>query len=563
MTASDVVRLEFGATKVRVRNATHHVDFNLKPLPFPPTWLRRMQEGRLSVAEQETISAAVTDWLLDGAESDRAKTVASYLKDDAQIELAYADDSDANILSMPLEMTKVVTDRLAMYGPTRGIVHEVEPLVEPQGLTLDWPLKILLFRAAPPGYEPVPSLTPLVTALRQDLGDAVLIDALSSESGGDVSFKGLTSRIKATRPHVVVFLGHGLVAGNRSYLAFESQGAVQNVASHDLREMLQNSAIPLPLLILLGCLTAAPPPAAAAAAAAAPQADQLEVSTAGLLGFAQDLIRSSLGVWSAIGTRMRIFGTEPETFLGAFFRALVNGNDQRRHVGDVGAALKAARLALKAEEPGTSALYAPMLIQARTSNGSPFSYLQRERPVTTRDEAALERRRALWTFMSQAQEQGFALDMHEAMLEPYEAQALGGRVVLQATRQLADRGESVKVPITLSAPQRVRMLRFSVPIPGDATLLRCTRAATLDPAFGLFKRDEMPGTLDLVLAADREVELPAGPLVEVELELPPLRGLHREVSVNFMSSDPPRQIVGEVNVVLFKAPAAPVDASPP
>lgn len=562
MTAADVVRVEFGpGAKLHIRNATQHVEFNLGPLTFPPQWLKRMQEGRLSVAEQETISTDVTNWLLGGADSDRAKVLASYLKDDAQVEFAYSNDSDANILAMPLELVKVVTDRLAMYGTTRGIVHEVEPLVAPQGVTLDWPFKIMLFRAAPAGYGPVPSLAPLVAALRKEVGDAVTIDALSAEQGDDVSFKSFTSRIKASRPHVVVFLGHGLVAAGRSYLAFESQGAVQNVESRDLREMLQNSAIPLPLLVLLGCLTAAPPPAAGAAAAAAPA--DVEVSTAGILGFAQDLIRSSLGVWSAIGTRMRIFGSEPETFLGAFFRALVAGDDQRRHIGDVGAALKAARLALKAEEPGTSALYAPMLIQARAANGSPFTYLQRERPAITRDEAALERRRAVWTFMAQAQEGGFSLDMHEAMLKQYEAQALDGRVVLQATRQLAVRGQPVTVPITLSAPQRVRVLRFCIPLPGDATLRRCTRAAALDPAFSLYKRDELPGSVDLLLHAEREVELAAGPLVELELDLPPLRGLHRELGVTFLSSEPPRQIVGEVNVVLFEPPAAPVDVSPP
>jgi hypothetical protein len=125
---------------------------------------------------------------------------------------------------------------------------------------------------------------------------------------------------------------------------------------------------------------------------------------------------------------------------------------------------------LKVVEPAASAPFAPMLIQARTPSGSPFTYLQREPPPVTRDEKALERRRALWTFMAQALEAEFSLDVHESMLATYEAQALAGKVVLQATRQLADRGATLTVPITLSAPQRVRSLRFGIAVPGDATL---------------------------------------------------------------------------------------------
>jgi hypothetical protein len=242
-----------------------------------------------------------------------------------------------------------------------------------------WPLKILIVRSGPTDLPTVPAVAPIAQAIRT-LNPAltgvngVQVDILSTESAGP--FAGpptkdaLREQLGKTSYHVLVFVGHGDMRDTPGTTIPVGQLQLETAnRKHDAFEAKRLSGLlhefPVPVVLLVGCLTAAD-----LTAEQLPEVEaELPKWLRGSQGVAQALINSTSGVQCAVGMRYRVEGTDAELFVRTFFQSLLvprptlPAAQARRWLGDVERAVKSARSALHTNGKQPLGWAAPVLFR--------------------------------------------------------------------------------------------------------------------------------------------------------------------------------------------------------
>jgi len=560
---------------VRGGNGVVGGPYDLAAPYLAPNLVDALQGGSPTASERALIEDAVTTWLL-GAHAQGAagnglrQHLLSLLNPppalgpavNAEVSFVYDRDLSGSILPLPLEMTRLQIDTLALFGRVRAVAHVLTSAdTATQRAAADWPLRILLFRSSPRGLDAVPYLAPIVGQLNAQIAqaaDRLRIREVTSEAAGApaATFARLAQEIKVFRPHVAVFLGHGVIDGRKSYLAFEGQQSQYvPVEAADFRIMLQNGAADLgvPLLVLVGCLTAGAAQAPADPALAAVGGAPTPSRPLAFLGFAQEVIQSSLGVTVSIGMRARIDADEAKQFIVDLFEGLTSGASP----GDIGAAVKHARVQLASANPGTLGPWIPMVMQAK-DQPSPLAFLSRPytKPALVVDQGLLARRRAIWAGLFDAAVAKLAMPRLEDLRIQYEvdvATSAHGNPMLQpAFSQHA--GTEPVLQLQLTGQLDTEMIELVLSLPTGATVRALRRSgSTAAAGFRLLRGDNVPDTIELVLQSDHETTLPAGTLLELDLTFSPGLPTVREFAVTVTNTKPARAVLGEINVLIQTA----------
>jgi hypothetical protein len=547
--------------------------FDLEPPSLATDLIDALQSGKLTDQQRMSIEQSVTTWLLGAAAGNGLRQRLLDLLNppvvpgapppaDAELTFVYDTDLSRRILPLPLEMTRLQADTLALFGRVRSVAHLLRSLDNAtQRTTADWPLRVLLFRSSPKGLDAVPKLTPIVDDLKAKIpeaADRLVIHDISSEVAGTApaTFDQFGEALRVVRPHVALFLGHGVISGEKSYLAFEGdQSEYVPVEAADFRIMLQNGPADLgvPLLVLVGCLTAGvgqalPDAALGQAGGATPPSRPLA-----FLGFAQEVIQSSLGVTASIGMRARIEGDEAKRFIVELFKALTSGPSP----GDIGAAVKQARVRLAQAKPGAFSPWVPMVMQAK-DQPPPLAFLARpyEKPTLTVDQALLGRRRQTWAGLFDAAMAKVAMPKLEEIRTEFEtdvvASANNHPILQPAFAQHA--GPDVTLLVQLSKNLDVKELDVVLSLPAGTTLRDVRRSAAVVAAgFNMFRGDNKPNAIELKLETENVATVLAGTVFELDLTFAPATSAVREFAITVTKTKPARAVLGELNVLIQTA----------
>ena len=274
---------------------------------------------------------------------------------------------------------------LALNARTAAIFHLLpkvgaSPLSPVAG---SWPLRILIVRSNPADLG---GAIPSAKTVRDDIYTAldskglthnlVQIQILSSENAPDVVAKptreAFRNQINKAAYDILVYLGHGDVL--QAYQGLPPVNVLQlesddgqthiTVPADQLAVLLHEH--PIPVVLLIGCLTAAGIPANQKAGLASLVPQWMR----GVQGLAQALVNSESGVQLAVGTRYMLDTVDAMLFLKAFFTSLLVSKP-----GNVEAAVHAGRSDLHFGNPGSYSWSAPMLF--RNLGSEPvFPFLQ-------------------------------------------------------------------------------------------------------------------------------------------------------------------------------------------
>ncbi len=281
-----------------------------------------------------------------------------------------------DLIDVPIELICATGDTpLVLHRRVSSIVHLLDKVGHPPTATSAWPLRVLLVRANPPDLGGgVPEAGPIRTdimALQPDWAaqSLVQVDVLSGEKPdlpglqGPPTIAGLMDQLARARYDILVFLGHGDIDQPRpdlppvSSLRLESQDGTRSdpIGARDLAQLLHDH--PVPVVLLVGCLTAANFPAELQ--------PEVERWVRGAQGVAQALLNSQSGVQCAIGTRCRIEARDAELFLHHFFLHLLKQPAVGESaIGNVEAAVREARKRLRFQSPQSLSWAAPVIFSA-------------------------------------------------------------------------------------------------------------------------------------------------------------------------------------------------------
>jgi CHAT domain len=528
--------------------------------------IRRGNPGRQRVRE---LARTVSKWLLA---DDLGPVLQAELTAKTRIIFQYDSGLKPSIFDVPFELIELnEDDPLVLQPRIRAIVHE--PITRTgvpahAEATSGWPLEILLVRAAPQGFDPVPPILPIADAIRKSTrmpAQLLRVTCLTTEDGTGTDGKAMLPRlaeiIDQQPPHIVVFLGHGDV--NPSFtdhvlpcaVYFEDANQRPDpVSSTRLRnELTGKTGRTVPLVILAGCFTAAQPQAAAGpGGAAAPEASSRRLE--GIQGMAQTLVAGAMGIQVAVGTRARIDSSDAQTFLTTFFDSLL-----ARNPGDVDAAIHGARREVNRRAPTSFGCYTPAVFRSGHA-GAPFDFLLHSfrRPPAAEDLATLSCRRLAWKALADlpagtidgAQGICSMLDTIEA-LQVFQ-RALARPEALVVPSRVHASARQVDLSVKLHGAVTLKLLEGLVRIPSSARVLQVKRGkAAIQSGMWLCHHDGIQSVIEFRLHhPEHVVDIEQGSILEICLEFDGKPGQFHEVAVELIKTEPVIPIRGEANAII-------------
>lgn len=351
--------------------------FDRQPLNLAASLVDKLRRGEASHLEVQQVTADVSQWLF-GNDITPYLVTALNQPGNAQMRLVVSINDDRlreSLADAPFELCQLPGGGipLALNAKNASIFHLLPKVgaspLAPGAAT--WPLRVLVVRSNPIDLG---GAIPPAATVRDDINqllDAqglsrtlVQVHILSSENAPDIvgrpTREGFRSQINKAAYDVLVYLGHGDVLPVYpglppvNVLQLESDDASTHVTvpADQLAVLLHER--PVPVVLLIGCLTAAGIPA-----------DQKEgVSSLipqwmrGVQGLAQALVNSESNVQLAVGTRYMLETIDAMLFLKTFFNSLLIAKP-----GNVEAAVHAARRDLYFGKPGSYSWSAPMIFR--------------------------------------------------------------------------------------------------------------------------------------------------------------------------------------------------------
>jgi hypothetical protein len=547
----------------------------------------RLRRGDGDPTFVDRIRADLTQWLFG---QDLEALLGKSLHDEALVRLIFS--IDQRLLSvfadLPVELVWLKSEPrpFVLHPKISAIVHLLPNVGEPGATDLggDWPLRVLIVRSNPAHLG---GLVPLAVPIRKELlklqasfattagklpkqnapTDRLHIDLLTREKGDGVLGLPTPDQLRVTVDKkaydVLVYLGHGDLV--TSYPGAAPVGTLQleevdddgsiGVTAGQLAWYLDRHAPPV--VLLMGCLTAATLPA--------PVQDKLANFVRGSEGVAQALVESESGVHIAIGMRYRLDSHDATLFLRTFFGALLN-----KQSGNVELAVREARADLHFKNAQNSNYSAPVIFS--TLREEPiFAYMAT--PPAAPCGAALDElndaRSRFWPNLasqplSRRSDDGGASSFGYKVLELFENGALepvldkGSAIVMPVAKESPPDSEvDIDVNLHTRANVDVEALECDVVVNGDSvTILGVTAAdAVRTRGYQLFVAPPEAGKVSLVLKRkSAAATLPAGTLFHVRLRLGPSYQVVHRVSVEALKVQPQCAICPASNGVIVPPP---------
>jgi CHAT domain len=367
-------------------------------------------------------------------------------------------------------------------------------------------------------------------------------------------------RLNKSDYHVLVYLGHGnhmeLIKGQgkTGVLQFEKPGgkSIQPVTSSQLNKVLQNMKVPVPVVLLTGCLTAAE-------FDALPQEnkDSLRDWALGSQGVAQSLVDSPTGVQCAVGMRYQIETNAAFNFLRAFFESLL-----QKAPGNVEVAVRAGRstlFSIGGEFPPSWS--APVIF--RTRGEEPMLRFIADVPKTytldREDLKAQDVRELMWNGLLQEPDSQVAQKFLAQTEQDIKTKAAtqGVALVMPEIRKAAP-DETITVPINIFGHLSVDLMKCKLAVIGAGASIQLLRSTQLlkDSGFRLKDMTEA-GMTDISFSIERTSQanpLPQGAIIEAQLTLGPTIPAKYTINLDILETQP-AQIVRSVNNVVLVLPA--------
>ena len=370
-------------------------------------------------------------------------------------------------------------------------------------------------------------------------------------------------RKNSTNYHILVYLGHGnylnLYGSKREedkvgVLQFEkSDGkSADPIASSQLQQELQNRKVPVPVVMLIGCLTAAE------VEALDPEIKEVVNKntpdwTFGSRGVAQKLVNSASGVQCAVGMRYQIDTNAAFTFLKTFFKSLL-----KETPGNVEAAVRAGRWGVS-NPPFPPSWSAPVIFRTRGIEPM-FKFIEgipRTYKLDRDDTRNQQVREALWTALTEDPNYQFAYDKLAETENVIKKKVMdaGGALIMPEMIKTTP-GQTIEVKISLSGQLSADRLicALSVSGPGTATIRSLHSTKPLrDAGFMLADMTEAMGSeIGFTIRRNAGVNaLPEGVIVVVELSFDALnRGLYT-LNLHISKTEPDDISVRPINNVVL------------
>ncbi|MCW5853651.1 MAG: CHAT domain-containing protein [Anaerolineae bacterium] len=371
-------------------------DFAPRPLPqIAAEVLDRLRQDEATAEEVAVIQQALAEWLLGGGVDAFLQAALAALTENNRLRLVLNIHPQlwSALSELPFELLPWGNDPLLLHPKVASLVYQLPETGAAAPLDAPTPLRILLVRASPDDLGPVPKGAPLRdrwTALGQGGnggGPRVQVDLVSRDEPGTLGAATWTTvrqRLKETRYHLLVYLGHGQVDLSTSSAA----GALMLEAQPDTQGRVYSSPVraatlatwlhnyPTPVVVLASCLTAFE------GVDERRQAVFTRLAPAwarGNQGVAQALVNSPSGVRVGIGMRYNLNIEAAETLLGTLVESLLQTEG-----GDIEAAVRAARLEMQASDDTSPAWSAPVVF---TAPGPPLVLPGLAAPPATRQAA--------------------------------------------------------------------------------------------------------------------------------------------------------------------------------
>ena len=350
--------------------------FQRQPLDLSGSPIDKLRRGDAVPAEVQQISATVSSWLF-GTDVGPLLFMALNQVGGEPVRLIFS-INDAGLREQladaPFELCQLqgAAIPLALNGRNASVFHLLPKVGTSSPSAGTWPLRILIVRSNPLDLGgAIPPAALVRDAIFEPLDNQglsrslVQVHILSSEVAPDIAGRptrdGFRSQInKGAAYHILLYLGHGDVLPVYTgmppvnVLQLESDDGANHVTvpSDQLAVFLHER--PVPVALLIGCLTAAGVPAdlQAGVGSAIPQWIR------GVQGLAQALVNSESGMQLAVGTRYMLETVDAVRFLKAFFASLLQSKP-----GNVEAAVHAARRDMHFGTPGSYSWSAPIVFR--------------------------------------------------------------------------------------------------------------------------------------------------------------------------------------------------------
>jgi CHAT domain len=554
-------------------------------LQLQPADLDRLRSGEPPAALVQQVADAVTQWLLM-PDLD----LPLLLKLDMDIKppwrLVFSSENvhdetlRQGLAEVPLELVQPpgFAIPLALLSGVSSIVHRLPKtgIHPPSATTRNWPLRVLIVRSNPADLGGlVPTAEPIRAAILQArpagfAANLIQVDVLSSEQAPGLAGRPTADQLfwQVVKPYdMLIYLGHGDVqhspTGGPSLgvLLLETEDG-RNSKQVDARQLSSLLNVnPIPVVLLVGCLTAAEIPRAIK--------PELEKSLPGWIrgsqGVAQALVNGQSGVQFVVGMRFKVKDQDAVVFLKEFFSRLLAGPKP----GDLEAALQDARRRLHFQDAQSLGWAAPVVF--RTQGEEPtFPYLASPPPPLAIPLSVKEEklRSELWQMLCEINMQlrGKGLHgTHQKFLDTverdyFDALAAEGSLLLPDRCEVdpnaltAGLENPVQVAICLRNPLQMDAMDGTVIVSGG-------KLVSLEPAPKLeasgcecFVKPPRDNRIKFHLQAEQPTTLPEGPLLKVNLTIPNEPQVVYLVSLDVIRIQPAAPLCCLSNAVIVPAP---------
>jgi hypothetical protein len=496
--------------------------------------LEDFRRGTINAATLQTLSDQITDWLL-GADLRPVLEKALPANGGALRVVVEVPDGAREVFSqLPFELVWHDTpDKpLVLRKDVQSLVYVLSKMQQAAAARAVQPLpyKILIVRAFPQDYDPVPEVKPLVdqilTAAKPYGQGSVQVDVLSREAAIDqpATWQAMREKLQERKDHnMLVFVGHGelvpAVSGGEPigelFLEAEDGGA-EPVTAAQLARLL--SDCPVDVVVLAGCLTGADPAGTPRRRGAAQ-------------GVAQALVNSSeAGVEVAVAMRTELQTKAAVAFLKAFFKSLLNPTPDAKGVitgGNIDAAVRAARNELFFQNAKRPQWAAPIVM--RSTEDEPYiDYLAQPVTfaITPGMEMLLDIRATLWSGLADySHAQGIperlqgtftALVDIESKLRT-EAAKIGPSIIPQ--QATSPPGTSIDAVFRLKGALQITNVSGRVVVDGGITVNTLTLPPAMQADFQLVIDAQDHGSFELRSKSGAKHVVPEGEVLRARLDV--------------------------------------------
>jgi hypothetical protein len=407
----------------------------LDGLNIPPAALEEMRRGTAPDALVDDVAEKVSAWLqradpgADPVDLNLGHILGLGQHPPDPVRLVFSTESVNDdqlryrLTDLPLELASPAGDLIpfAWQPNVSSVVHVLRKTtasVAPAGRV--WPLKVLLVRSNPEtlgGAVVPPAQRVRDHILGLDLpAGSVVVDVLSRGEGPGLPTVGMPTKDDLAKQlllgyDILVYLGHADLREGPAgaiplgELQLESQdGQVADPMDARALSMLLQRA-PVPLVLLVGCLTAAEIMNLQPVDRDRLMTEDLPRWMRGAHGLAQALVAGQSAVQCVVGMRYRVEIDDAVLFLDKFFETLLRGNlvprpARKDRAGDVEAAVHDARSHLSVVRTRLAGA-APMVLRTATSEPM-FPFLRTDPPAPARQlpDEITTLRRNLWNLLS-------------------------------------------------------------------------------------------------------------------------------------------------------------------